>query len=140
MTVFLDTAVFMYAGGPEHPLRRPCQAVVVGAATGTIAAVTSAEVIQEILRRFVSIRRPERGITMARDTMDLLGPVVAVTHQVVARVPALIEHYPGLATRDLVHVATCVEERIDTIVTTDAALGRVTEVRCVHPEAFIVGA
>lgn len=137
MTVFLDTAIMMYAGGPEHPLRRPCRSVLVGAGAGTIAAATSAEVIQEILHRFVSIRRPERGIRMARDAMDLLGPVLSVGHPVMARVPALIERYPGLATRDLVHVATCLEEHIDTIVTTDVALRRVTEVRCVHPATFV---
>lgn len=137
MTVFLDTAVFMYAAGPDHPLRRSCQTVMVGAGAGKIAAATSAEVIQEILHRFVSTRRPERGIAMARDAMDLLGPVLSVSHAVMVRVPALMERYPGLATRDLVHIATCMEERIDTIVTTDVAMARVTEVRCVSPAVLV---
>lgn len=140
MTVFVDAAVFMYAGGPDHPLRRASQALLVGIGDGTIAAVTSAEVIQEILHRFVSIRRPEQGITMARDAMDLLGPVLSVGHAVMARVPALMERYPGLAARDLVHVATCLEEAVDTIATTDRAMTRVTEVRCVGPQEIVAGA
>ncbi len=137
MSVFVDAAVFMYAGGPEHPLRPPCRAVTDGIGARTIDAVTSAEVIQEILHRYVSIRRQDRGITIARDAMDLLGPVLPVTHAVMARVPSLIERYPDLATRDLVHVATCLDAGIDTIVTTDAAMTRVTEVRCVHPRSYL---
>ncbi len=137
MTVFVDTAVLMYAGGPDHLLRHSCRAVVVAIGAGTISAVTSAEVIQEILHRFVSIRRPERGITMARDALELLGPVLPISHAVMARVPALVERYPGLATRDLVHVATCLEERVGTIVTTDVAMRRVTEVRCVAPAELV---
>lgn len=137
MTVFVDTAVLMYASGPDHPLRASCRAVILRIGAGSLLASTSVEVLQEILHRFVSIRRPERGIAMARDAMDLLGPILPVTHQVMTRVPTLIERYPGLATRDLVHVATCLEEAIDTIVTTDVALGRVAEVRCVHPAALV---
>lgn len=140
MSIFVDTAVFMYSAGPEHPLRRSCQALIIGVGAGTIDGVTSAEVLQEILHRFVSIQRPERGISMARDAMDLLGPVLPVTHAVMARVPALIERYVGLATRDLVHVATCLEAGIDTIVTTDAAMARITEVCCVHPNAYVTAA
>lgn len=74
---------------------------------------------------------------MARDALELLGPVLPVSHAVMARVPALVERYPGLATRDLVHVATCLEERVGTIVTTDVAMRRVTEVRCVAPAELV---
>lgn len=140
MSVFIDTAVFMYAGGPEHPLRPPCQALMIEVGAHTIDAVTSAEVIQEILHRYVSIRDQDRGITIARDAMDLMGPVLPVTHSVMARVPPLIERYPGLATRDLVHVATCLDAGVDTLVTTDTAMTRIAEIRCVHPSRYLTAA
>lgn len=129
MTVFLDTAVLMYAGGGPHQLRASAQRIVEAVADGTLDAVTSAEVVQEILHRFVAIGRQELGTRLARDVLDLFAPVLPITHAVMDRMPALVERYPRLAARDLVHVATCLEAGIGTIVSADRGLDAVIEVR-----------
>lgn len=133
MTAFLDTAVFMYAAGADHPLRRPCQQILTAIAAGRFPAVTSAEVVQEILHRYVGIRRPELGAAMAQHTLDLMAPVLPLTHEIVSRVPKLLERYGGLSARDLVHVATCVENGLDTIVSPDAGFADVREVTAQTP-------
>lgn len=133
MTVFLDTAVFMYAGGRDHPLRSPCQAILERVATGALDATTSAEVVQEILHRFVAIRRPDVGVAMARDVLDAFEPVLPITNGVVRRMPHLVERYPSLAARDLIHVATCLEEGIGTIVSPDRGFDEVREIRRLAP-------
>lgn len=45
------------------------------------------------------------------------------------RMPQLVERYPGLAARDLVHVATCLEAGIGTIVSSDRGLDTVASIR-----------
>lgn len=134
MTVFIDTAVPMYAAGGDHRLREPCRSILRSVESGRLAAVTSAEVIQEILHRFVAIRRRELGAELAGATLDLFSPVLPVTHAVMARMPRLVLSYPSLSARDLVHVATCVEERIETIVSPDAGFDPVAEVTRVPPD------
>jgi predicted nucleic acid-binding protein len=47
--------------------------------------------------------------------------------------PGLIRRYPSLSARDLVHVATCMEERIETIVSSDRGFDAVTEVTRLDP-------
>lgn len=133
MTVFVDTAVLMYAGGAEHPLRAPCLRFLNLVVEGEIAALTSTEVVQEILHRFTAIRRPETGAVMAEEALDLFAPVLPVTHAVMRRMPELVRRYPALAARDLVHVATCEEEGVRTIISTDRGFDRVIEVRRVDP-------
>lgn len=96
--------------------------------------VVSAEVIQEILHRFVAIRRLELGAALARDALDLFAPVLPITHAVMDRMPALIERYPALAARDLVHVATCLEHGISDIVSPDRGFDSVSEIRRLAPE------
>ena len=96
---------------------------------GMLQAVISAEVVQEILHRFVAIRRPEVGARIARDALDLFAPVLPITHAVMDRMPELIARYPSLTARDLVHVATCLEEGIGAIVSPDRGLDAVREVR-----------
>jgi uncharacterized protein len=133
VTLFLDTAVFMYAGGRDHPLRAACQTILQRTAAGTLDATTSAEVVQEILHRFVAIHRPDLGVAMARDLLDAFEPVLPITNGVVRRLPDLVERYPVLATRDLIHVATCLEEGIGEIVGPDRGFDTVREIRRLDP-------
>jgi predicted nucleic acid-binding protein len=136
VSLFIDTAVIMYAGGGDHPLRKPCGQIIQRVGTGELDAVTSAEVVQEILHRFMAIRRPDIGGTMARRTMDTFAPVIPITHALMRRVPDLIERYPTLSARDLVHVATCIQEGIVDIVSPDRGFDVVKELRRVSPEDF----
>jgi uncharacterized protein len=137
--VFIDTAVLMYAAGAEHELKAPSQEVVRRVAAGDLEAAISAEVVQEILHRFVAIRRPELGAQLARDALDLFDPVLPMTHAVMSRMPALIERYPALSARDLVHVATCVEAGIGRIVSPDRGFDAVTELERIDIPAAVSG-
>jgi predicted nucleic acid-binding protein len=123
----------MYAGGATHELRDPCRAILTAVAQGRLPAVTSAEVLQEIVHRYVAIKRPEIAAAMARSTLDLFGTVLSVTREVVSRVPGLVERYPALGARDLVHVATCIEYGVEAIITPDRAFDVVSELQRVDP-------
>lgn len=140
MTAFLDAAVFMYSVGREHPLREPCRTVLRQVRAGRLDATTSAEVVQEIHHRYRSIRRPEFGQALAQEVMDTFAPVLPITHAVMRRVAVLADRYPRLGARDLVHVATCIVEGIETIITPDTGFDVVTEVRRVDPREFLPAA
>jgi predicted nucleic acid-binding protein len=131
--VFIDTAVLMYAAGGPHALREPSVRIVRSVSDGRLDAVISAEVVQEILHRFVAISRPEQGARIARDALDLFAPVVSLTHGVMERMPDLVSRYPSLAARDLVHVATCLEGGLNVIVSPDRGFDLVREVKRVDP-------
>jgi predicted nucleic acid-binding protein len=136
VTVFVDTNVMMYAAGGEHPLREACRLIVDGIGDRSIAGVTSVEVVQEIVHRYVSIGQSRGGLDLAVRTLDLFAPVLPVTHALMRRVPELGRRYPGLSARDLVHVATCVHEGIVDLVSTDRGFDAVREVRRIPPEEF----
>ena len=133
MTVFLDTAVLMYAAGGEHPLRDPCRAVLRRVTDGNLEAVISAESVQEILHRFTRIGRRAEGVALANAALDLFAPVLPITHALMRRLPALIEQHPSLAARDLVHVATCLQEGITDIVSPDRGFDTVPGIRRIDP-------
>ncbi|MGH2837112.1 MAG: type II toxin-antitoxin system VapC family toxin, partial [Thermoleophilaceae bacterium] len=135
VTVFIDTAVIMYAAGSDHPLKRPCQRVLTRVADGELDAAVSVEVVQEIVHRFTALRRREQGASIARDALDLFAPVLPITHATIRRLPELVERHPALAARDLVHVATCLEEGIVEIISPDRGFDAVPEVRRIDPTA-----
>ncbi len=124
----------MYAGGADHPLRAPCLEILDLVAAGRLDAVTSAEVVQEIFHRFARSPRAAEGAELAQATLDLFSPVLPITHGVVARMPDLARRYPQHSARDLIHVATCLAQGIEWIVSPDADLDRIREVRRIPPE------
>lgn len=133
MTVFVDTAVIMYAVGTDHPLKPASAEILRRVASGVMHGVTSAEVIQEIVHRFVHAGRPLRAAEVAGHALAVFSPVIPVGHAVVERLPGLLARYPTMAARDLLHVATCLEERIQTIVTPDRDFDLVAELRRADP-------
>jgi uncharacterized protein len=136
VSLFIDTAIIMYAGGGSHPLREPCGQIIARVGAGELDAVTSAEVVQEIVHRFMAIRRPDIAGAMARRTIDTFAPVIPMTQALMRRVPDLIDRYPTLSARDLVHVATCIHEGIAEIVSPDRGFDVVKELRRLSPEEF----
>jgi predicted nucleic acid-binding protein len=138
MTSFVDAAIFMYTIGAEHPLKAPCRAVIRQIKEGRVDATTSVEVVQEILHRYRSVGRPDLARALSQDVMDTFAPLLPVTHAVMRRVSVLVDRYPSLSSRDLVHVATCIIEGIETIITPDAGFDQVTEIRRIDPREFAV--
>ncbi|MFI5291517.1 MAG: type II toxin-antitoxin system VapC family toxin [Candidatus Limnocylindrales bacterium] len=133
MSAFVDTAVLMYAAGGEHPLRRPSQRVLERVEAGALDAVISVEVVQEIVHRYLAIRRPDLALTGSTAALDIFAPVLPVTHAVMRRVPALVTQYPKLGARDLIHVATCQHEGIDEIISPDRGFDAVAGLRRIDP-------
>lgn len=136
MTVFLDTAVFMYAAGAPHPLKRPCTAVMARVAAKQLDATTSAEVVQEVLHRYMAIGRGQGGVSLAREILSAFRPVLPITDSVARRLPDLAERYPKLAARDLLHVATCLEEGVETIISPDRGFDMISELKRLDPAGF----
>lgn len=133
MTVFVDTAVLMYAAGTDHPLRAPSRRVLEQVASGDLDAVISVEVIQEIVHRYLAIGREDLAGGVAREAMALFAPVLPITHAVVRRLPGLVDRYPALAARDLIHVATCEHEGIEAIISPDRGFDSVAALRRIDP-------
>jgi hypothetical protein len=120
--IFVDTNVLMYAVGREHPLRPEAQAFFETTLKRGTPLVTSAEVLQELLHAYLPVNR--------LDTLDaaltLAGARIPVTWSVepadVRLARALVERYPGLPARDLLHLACCRRWEVAEIKTFDRAL------------------
>ena len=134
--IFVDANVLMYAAGSDHPMRDPSRRILDAVSDRSIDAVTSAEVVQEIVHRYLAIGRADGGLALAERTMDLFAPVLPITHALMRRVPDLARRYPDLSARDLIHVATCIHEGIGEILSTDRGFDAVREIRRIPLEEF----
>jgi hypothetical protein len=131
--IFLDTNVFLFAAGAEHPLREASQRILRRVAQEELAATTSSEVVQEIL--YVLYRRglADSAQQLARNAILLFPDLLPVTRNDMEAACDLLERYPGIPTRDAVHAATMLNNGITTIITAD---GHFDGIREVHRLSF----
>lgn len=120
--IFVDTNVFMYAVGREHPLREPAREFFLEHVDSGEALVSSAEVLQELLHAYVPVNRLETldaALTLAHAR---LGSIWAVDADDVELARALIDRHPSLGARDLLHLACCERRGVTRVHTYDRAL------------------
>ena len=127
--IFVDTNVFMYFVGSEHPLREQALDFFEGARLQHLRLVTSTEVLQEILHRYVKLGR--RGT--ATDAFALVDGSVSEVWPVervdIELARGLADRYPGLEARDLVHLACCIRHEPHDLMTFDRGLAAAWEAR-----------
>lgn len=139
MKYFLDTNIFMYAAGREHPLKALCVAILRRAAQEELEAVTNAEVLQEILYRYSAIGERERGLHLARLAVDQVGgEVLPVTLADMQRAFALVDRYgPKIKSRDAVHAATMLNHGLTHLISADGHFDVIEGITRVDPRKAI---
>lgn len=124
---FVDTNVFMYAVGRDHPLVGPAEAIFRNAAETGTPLVTSTEVLQELLHVYVPVGRFEAldaALELARSRMVEIWPVEP---EDVELARSLVDRHPGFSARDLLHRASCVRRGVTRIHTFDRGLAAAFE-------------
>ncbi|AIE85660.1 hypothetical protein OP10G_2292 [Fimbriimonas ginsengisoli Gsoil 348] len=115
----------MYLVGADHPHKSTAAALVQRLVIGRQRLVTDAEVFQEILHRYVSIRRLE-AIQPAFDLLSsLVDEVYPIDLEVVSAAKSLVLSYQGLSARDGIHIAVMARHEVSRIVSFDDGFDRV---------------
>ena len=109
----------MYLVGAAHPHKRDAQRLLEKLVSERQRLVTDAEVLQELLHRYVAIARPD-AIQPAFDALlGIVDQVLAIDRAVVERAKQIVLGNRHLSARDAVHLAIMEEHGIDRILTFD---------------------
>jgi uncharacterized protein len=128
--ILIDANIFMYAAGRESPQRLPCQRFLEKTIAGEgPASCTDAEVLQEILHRYRSLKVPEIGFRLFDGVAQLGIPILSVTDRSLREARRLLEAHPNLSTRDGVHLGVMREHGIEEVLSYDRGLSQVSWVK-----------
>ena len=135
MKFFLDTNVFMYAAGREHPLKAPCVAILRHVAQEELEVLINTEVLQEILYRYTAIGELERGLRLARLAVDQVGgEVLSVTLVDMQRAFDLVDRYGAtIKSRDAIHAATMLNHGLTHLISADGHFDVIKGITRVDP-------
>jgi predicted nucleic acid-binding protein len=117
--ILIDSNVPMYLVGTLGPHKTDAQRLLEKLVSQRERLVTDAEVLQEILHRYVAIHR-RHDIQPAFDALlNAVDEVLAVDRAVVERAKQIVLAYQRLSARDAVHLAVMESHRIERILSFD---------------------
>jgi len=120
--ILVDSNIPMYLVGSPHPHKADAQRWLEKLITDRERLVTDAEVLQEILHRYVAIDRRD-AIQPAFDALlGLVDEVLSVDRSAVKRAKQIVLGYRQLSARDAVHLSVMEQNGIDQILSFDSGL------------------
>jgi predicted nucleic acid-binding protein len=117
---FIDSNIPMYLIGAHHPLKTEAQILLERlTATGERLA-TDAEVLQEILHRYVAINRRKAIEPAMKLILDLVDEVFPIEKADVLRASEITQSHSSVSARDAIHVAIMQRHGVRSILSFDA--------------------
>lgn len=118
--ILVDSNIPMYLVGAPHPHKVDAQRWVEKLLSERQRLVTDAEVLQEILHRYVALNRLD-AIQPAFDSLlGVVDEVLSIDHAILERAKRIILGHVRISARDAIHVAVMEQYRIDRIFTFDS--------------------
>ncbi len=103
--IFVDSNIPMYLVGAAHPHKSDARRWLEELVNGRERLVTDAEVLQEILHRYVSIARPDAIQPAFNALLGVVDEVFAVDQAAVEQAKQIVLGHQALSARDGVHLA-----------------------------------
>jgi predicted nucleic acid-binding protein len=118
--ILVDSNIPMYLVGAPHPHKSDAQRWLEKLVSERRRLVTDAEVLQEILHRYVAINRRD-AIQPAFDALlRIVDQVLEVDQAAVERAKEIVLGHRHLSARDAVHLAVMENHGIEQILTFDS--------------------
>jgi predicted nucleic acid-binding protein len=118
--ILVDSNVPMYLVGAEHPNKGRAQAVLEAAVARNERLVTDAEVLQEILHRYVAIGRRDAIQPAFESLLGVVDDVLPITLAETLRAREVVLADFGLSARDAIHIAVMERHGIDELMSFDS--------------------
>ncbi|MGA9039627.1 MAG: type II toxin-antitoxin system VapC family toxin [Terriglobales bacterium] len=118
--ILIDSNIPMYLVGAPHPHKSDAQRLLEKLVSGRQRLVTDAEVLQEILHRYVAINRRD-AIQPAYDALlGIVDQVLPIDQTATERAKEIVLGHRQMSARDAVHLAIMEQHDIEQILTFDS--------------------
>ncbi len=130
---FIDTNIFLYSIGRDHPLKSACVRVIQKIREGKTEGIVSTEIVQEILYRFQSIRQLPTGMNLANDVISICSRILPVTDRDLILAIEILQSRFNMPTRDAFHAATMINNGVREILSADPHFDLIREIKRIDP-------
>jgi predicted nucleic acid-binding protein len=119
--IFLDSNIPMYLVGAAHPHKIDARRILEQSIAAGERLATDAEVLQEIIHRYVAINRRDAVQPAFEVILKIADQVYPIEQEDTERAKNIVLGYTSLSARDALHIAVMERYGISTILTFDRA-------------------
>jgi uncharacterized protein len=120
--ILVDSNIPMYLVGTPHPHKADAQRLLENLISDRQRLVTDAEVLQEILHRYVAINRRDAIQPAFNALLGITDQVLAVDRATAERAKDIVMGHRQVSARDAVHLAVMEQHGIERILSFDSGL------------------
>jgi predicted nucleic acid-binding protein len=118
--ILVDSNIPMYLVGAPHAHKSDARRLLEKVISERQSLVTDAEVLQDILHRYVAIDRRDAIQPTFDAVIGIVDQVLAVDRSIAERAKQIVLGYRQLTARDAVHIAVMEHHGIEQIMTFDS--------------------
>ena len=127
--ILVDSNVPMYLVGVAHPHKTDAQRLLERFAVDNRRLVSDAEVLQEILHRYVAIGRRDAIQPAFEALLSIVDDVLPITAATLERARDVVLGSTTISARDAIHVAVMQQHGIEEILSFDRGFDGVAGIR-----------
>ncbi len=133
----IDTNVFVYSLGSDHPYREPSLATLKQIRESQIDANVSTEILQELLHVYRRRNQTQLGIQLFDDLAAQFPRPFPIEAATATLARGALERYPSLQARDAFHVAVAFQNNLEGIISADRAFDRIEGLTRFDPKELV---
>lgn len=117
--ILIDSNVPMYLIGAPHPHKTDAQTLLKRCIAEGHRLVTDAEVLQEILHRFVAIKRRDAVQPAFDALLSVVDEVLPISERDALRAKEIVQGSATMSARGAIHLAVMEHQQVETILSFD---------------------
>ncbi|PIQ71297.1 hypothetical protein COV87_04180 [Candidatus Roizmanbacteria bacterium CG11_big_fil_rev_8_21_14_0_20_37_16] len=137
MTIYFDTNIFIYLSDENSAYFLQVKDLIQYCEDNKIKIATSVETIQEIIHFSINTQDLPFGFNTANKTLDLVDELYILDKKTVENYLTIVNKYRNRESRDFIHLATCINQKIGTIITYDHGFKKFKEIKVFTPQEFL---
>jgi predicted nucleic acid-binding protein len=135
--VFLDTSIFVYAVGVDHPLKDPCVRLLHAIGDGAVIGETSTLVVQELVHQRLRRVGDRRQAAARGQDVRSMCRVHAVDDDDLDRALSLFGQHDDIDAADALHAAVALRHAADHFVSADRAFADIEGLTWLAPPGAV---
>lgn len=135
--VYLDTNIFFYLTDIQSSFYQRCKRFIKYCRDNNIFVVTAVETFQEIIHHAQGTKQLKKGIKIAEESLRLANQILIIDEAAINDFLQLVKKYPTVPSRDILHLAVGLRNRVDLIITYDKHFKKFKEIQAMTPTEFL---
>ena len=137
MIIYFDTNIFIYLSDENSAYFLQVKDLIQYCEDNKIKIATSVETIQEIIHFSINTKDLSFGFSTANKTLDLVDELFNLDSKTIENYLTIVNKYKNRESRDFIHLATCLNQKLTIIITYDRGFKKFKEIKALTPKEFL---